>query len=51
MGDQHFKTVIGHFYHLEDETTMLTQNVRHQSSVNMVPHPRRRDVNFTTAEA
>jgi hypothetical protein len=43
--------VIGCFCPVEDETTMLSQNSRHQSSVNMVPHPRRRDMNFTTAEA
>ena len=51
MGAQHFKTVIECFYPLEDEITMLSQNVRHQSPINKVPHPRRRDITFTTAEA
>jgi hypothetical protein len=51
MGAQHFKTVIEHFYPVEDEIAMLSRNVRHQSTVSKVPHPRRRDITFTIAEA
>jgi hypothetical protein len=50
-GSQHFKMVIEHFYPLEDEITMLSRNIRYQSPINLVPHPRRRDLTFTTAEA
>jgi hypothetical protein len=51
MGAQHFKTVIECFYPLEDELTVLSQNVRHQSPIIKVPHSRRRDITFTTAAA